>query len=79
MSCSVDTERCAVAAEARAGRIEALAAPDRMQPHSRRLPSEAEIERAAFAARQFRLFAEELRAGLHIDDSDAACGSAVDQ
>jgi hypothetical protein len=58
--------RAAVAAEldARAATIETARAPERVQPHSRQLPSEIEQAEAKFAARQLRIAADDIRAGL---------------
>lgn len=49
---------------ARADGIERMHAPDRVMPHSRLLPTEAEIAQAGYAARQLRAAADDLRAGL---------------
>jgi len=62
-----ERERCAVALEVRAGRILAVVCLDRVQQHSRALPTEAEIEQARYAARQLTIAADELRAGFHAE------------
>ena len=54
----------AFALEARAEAILRERAPDRVQPHSRKLPSETEIAQAEFAARQLRAAADDVRAGI---------------
>lgn len=54
----------AFALEARANAIEAAVRPDRLQPHSRKLPTEAEMDAARFAARQLRVAADDVRAGV---------------
>ncbi|GAA3794692.1 hypothetical protein GCM10022600_15130 [Qipengyuania pelagi] len=52
--------------DGKADRIEAMVAPDRVQPHSRKLPNEAELSEAKFAARQLRVAADEIRGGFHL-------------
>lgn len=42
-------------------------APDRVQPHSRRMPTDVELASAQFAARQFVAAADDLAAGLLVD------------
>lgn len=64
----------AFALEARANAIERQHRPDRVQAHSRLLPTEVELAQAEFAARQFRVAADEMRAGL---EEDTASGSEV--
>lgn len=54
----------AFALEARAAAIERMRAGDRVQPHSRALPSETEMAEARFAARELRTIADDLRAGV---------------
>ena len=60
----------AFALEARAQAIEAALSPDRVQPHSRQLPTEAEQQAAAFAARQLRVVVDDLRGGLIVSDGE---------
>lgn len=57
----------AFALEARADAIERMRAPDRVQPHSRQLPSELELAQAEFAARELRVIAHDLRQGLELE------------
>ncbi len=54
----------AFALEARANAIEMSVHPERVQPHSRALPTAGEREQAIYAARQLRVVADDLRAGL---------------
>lgn len=54
----------AFALMARADAIEAAAAADRIQPHSRTLPTETEMAVARGTAQQLRLLADEIRQGL---------------
>ena len=65
-------ERTAAAAamEARAAAIGRQVAPDRVQPHTRQLPSEAELDAARFAQRQLRIAADDVRAGMHFDEGE---------
>lgn len=57
------------ALRARAAAILAARAPDRVQGHSRRLPTEAEQEQARFAARQFEIAADDLASGVLVEES----------
>jgi len=61
---TVSVVAVAFALEARAEAIERMRAPDRVQPHSRALPTETELAEAAFAARELRTIADDLRAGV---------------
>ena len=53
--------------EARAAAVEAAVDPNKMQAHSKMLPTEAELDRARFAARQLRIAADDFRAGLETE------------
>lgn len=63
-SAMVSRVAVAFALEARANAIEKMRDPRRVQPHSRLPPSETELAETAFAARQLRAVADEIRAGL---------------
>ena len=67
------------ALEARAEAITRMVHPARVQPHTRQLPSEAELDAARFAAdqlrfaaRQMRVAADDVRGGLHFPDGEEA-------
>ena len=62
------------AMRARAAAILRSRAADRVQPHSRKLPTNEELAEARFAARQFEAAADDLAAGLLVDDARAAEG-----
>lgn len=52
------------ALRARAAAVLRAVSPERVQPHSRRLPTEAEIDQARAVARQFEAMADDFAAGL---------------
>lgn len=60
-------EQVASVLEARAAAVVAQFADDRLQLHSRKLPTEAEQAQAAFTARTLQVLAQEFRTGLHDD------------
>lgn len=59
------------AIETHAAAIERSRAAGRIQPHSRQLPTEAEMAEAAFAAQQLRVVARDITQGLHEGAADA--------
>jgi len=61
---TIDRERVARFLEKRAAAIEDARHLGRIQPHSGALPTEIELAEAAFAARQLRIAADEIRAGM---------------
>lgn len=71
---AAEREQAAVCVEERAASVERQISPDRIQPHTKLLPTEAELDPARFAARQLRLGAEDIRCGFHEadDESEAA-------
>lgn len=72
-----ERDACIAYLERRAAAIEAERAAERVQAHSRRLPTETELAEAAFAVRQLRAVADDLRAGLHIADVAEPEGAAA--
>lgn len=63
---AAEREQAAFCVEERAAGVERQIHPDRIQPHTRRLPTEPELDMARFAARQLRLGAEDIRCGFHV-------------
>ncbi len=64
-----ETEAAALYCERKAEAVLAQLHPERIQPDTRNLPIEVDLERGRFAARQLRLIAEELRAAFHQENS----------
>ena len=71
---SDEAQRAAEYCDTRADAILASRAADRIQPGTRKLPTEAEMAEARFAAQQVRLLGEELRNGFHLDDGETGDG-----
>lgn len=60
----MERQAAIAAVERRAQAVSRALAPDRVQPHSRKLPSEAELDAGRFAVRQLELAADDIRADL---------------